>query len=138
MGDRHAEQHDQAGRHDDAMERLKSAVESLQPAPGREVLLVRLLSNAYATEDKFLLVDEKRRLMGVITAADALWDVLPEEWRREMPRRLREGSIAAAACQASASVASRCLPCVRALRALISATARWARRRRRSRERVSK
>jgi hypothetical protein len=33
--------------------------------------------------------------MGVITAGDALWDVLPEEWRREMPRRVRAGSIAA-------------------------------------------
>ena len=41
------------------------------------------------------VVDEEHRLMGVITAGDALWDVLPEEWRREMPRRVRAGSIAA-------------------------------------------
>ncbi|MEY4389066.1 MAG: hypothetical protein RLZZ432_785 [Chloroflexota bacterium] len=42
------------------------------------------------------VVDEQQRLVGVITAGDALWDVLPEEWRREMPRRVRAGSIAAA------------------------------------------
>jgi hypothetical protein len=34
--------------------------------------------------------------MGVITVGDALWDVLPEEWRREMPRRLHADSLAAA------------------------------------------
>jgi hypothetical protein len=37
--------------------------------------------------------------MGVITVSDALWDVLPEEWRREMPRRLHADSIAAAGPQ---------------------------------------
>ena len=41
-----------------------------------------------------LLFDEQQRLVGVITAGDALWDVLPEEWRRETPRRVRAGSIA--------------------------------------------
>jgi CBS domain-containing protein/sporulation protein YlmC with PRC-barrel domain len=41
------------------------------------------------------VVDEGRRLVGVITVADALWDVLPEEWRHEMPRRIRAGSLAA-------------------------------------------
>jgi hypothetical protein len=45
--------------------------------------------------------------MGVITASDALWDVLPEEWRREAPRRLREGSIAAAAAKRRAKSAPR-------------------------------
>ena len=40
------------------------------------------------------VVDEAQRLMGVITASDALWDSLPEEWRRETPRRVRAGSIA--------------------------------------------
>ena len=53
------------------------------------------------------VVDEKRRLMGVITASDALWDVLPEEWRREAPRRLREGSIAAAEAKRRAKSAAR-------------------------------
>jgi Mg/Co/Ni transporter MgtE len=53
------------------------------------------------------VVDERRRLMGVITASDALWDVLPEEWRREAPRRLREGSIAAAAAKRRAKSAPR-------------------------------
>ncbi|MFM8403121.1 MAG: hypothetical protein ACKN98_01060, partial [Candidatus Limnocylindrus sp.] len=53
------------------------------------------------------VVDEKRRLMGVITASDALWDVLPEEWRREAPRRLREGSIAAAEARRRAKSAAR-------------------------------
>ena len=37
--------------------------------------------------------------MGVITVSDALWDVLPEEWRREMPRRLHADSLAAAGPQ---------------------------------------
>ena len=41
------------------------------------------------------VVDEGRRLVGVITVADALWDVLPEDWRHEMPRRIRAGSLAA-------------------------------------------
>lgn len=40
------------------------------------------------------VVDEGQRLMGVITASDALWDALPEEWRHETPRRIRAGSIA--------------------------------------------
>jgi hypothetical protein len=39
--------------------------------------------------------------MGVITVSDALWDVLPEEWRREMPRRLHADSLAAAGPQES-------------------------------------
>jgi magnesium transporter len=42
------------------------------------------------------VVDANHRLMGVITVSDALWDVLPEEWRREMPRRLHADSFAAA------------------------------------------
>jgi Mg/Co/Ni transporter MgtE len=42
------------------------------------------------------VVDATHRLMGVITVSDALWDVLPEEWRREMPRRLHADSLAAA------------------------------------------
>lgn len=41
------------------------------------------------------VVDATHRLMGVITVSDALWDVLPEEWRREMPRRLHADSFAA-------------------------------------------
>jgi CBS-domain-containing membrane protein len=45
------------------------------------------------------VVDQSHRLMGVITVSDALWDVLPEEWRREMPRRLHADSIAAAGAQ---------------------------------------
>jgi magnesium transporter len=45
------------------------------------------------------VVDQAHRLMGVITVSDALWDVLPEEWRREMPRRLHADSIAAAGPQ---------------------------------------
>jgi magnesium transporter len=53
------------------------------------------------------VVDEKRRLMGVVTASDALWDVLPEEWRREMPRRLREGSIAAVAAKRKSKSTTR-------------------------------
>jgi magnesium transporter len=53
------------------------------------------------------VVDEKRRLMGVVTASDALWDVLPEEWRHEMPRRLREGSIAAVAAKRKAKPSGR-------------------------------
>jgi len=53
------------------------------------------------------VVDEKRRLMGVVTASDALWDVLPEEWRREMPRRLREGSIAAVVAKRKSKSAPR-------------------------------
>jgi Mg/Co/Ni transporter MgtE len=45
------------------------------------------------------VVDANHRLMGVITVSDALWDVLPEEWRREMPRRLHADSLAAAGPQ---------------------------------------
>jgi CBS-domain-containing membrane protein len=45
------------------------------------------------------VVDAHHRLMGVITVSDALWDVLPEEWRREMPRRLHADSLAAAGPQ---------------------------------------
>jgi CBS-domain-containing membrane protein len=41
------------------------------------------------------VVDQSHRLMGIITVSDALWDVLPEEWRREMPRRLHADSFAA-------------------------------------------
>lgn len=45
------------------------------------------------------VVDASHRLMGVITVSDALWDVLPEEWRHEMPRRLHADSLAAAGPQ---------------------------------------
>ena len=49
------------------------------------------------------VVDARRRLMGVITVGDALWDVLPEEWRREMPRRLHADSLAATATEDQAA-----------------------------------
>lgn len=46
---------------DRVLERLQPALESLRPAPGREILLVRFFANAYTTWHKGLLGDPERR-----------------------------------------------------------------------------